>query len=354
MERKAALSVLGTVSLVAALCASSLALAGCDRNDPVVDAREKLGTVVTVTAYGEDRVAVGDAVDAAFDAMDRVAGQLDSYDASSAISAANAYLAKNAIRAPLPPYSLEILNSVERLGVSEQFSVTIGAAVGLYDFGGSGHVPTAAELDAVLEPRLERRGRNIYLKPFGLGKAGTVPPPSLDFGGASKGLALDEALRTLASSGAVDAAILTSGSTTVTMGSKPDGSQWQVGIEDPRDTSSVVAVARGTGPFTVSTSGDYQQYFERDGVRYHHILDPATGLPASGLRSLTVIGASSGVESDILSTALFVAGPDGAPAYALESGLALFLVDSEGRAQTVPAPEGASFSITEGSGSEKP
>lgn len=354
MDRKAAFSALGTLSLVVAVCISSLAMSGCGRDDPVVDAREKLGTIVTVTAYGEDRAAVTDAVEAAFEAMDSVADQLDSYDASSAISATNTSLAKDVDRAPLPLYSLEILNSVERLGVAKQFSVTLGAVVQLYDFGGSGHVPTVAELDAVLEPRLERRGRNMYLRPSKTAGKVDVPAPSLDFGGASKGLALDLALQTLASSGAVDAAILTSGSTTVTMGSKPDGSQWQVGIEDPRDTSSVAAVARGTGSFTVSTSGDYQQYFERDGVRYHHILDPATGLPAPGLRSLTVIGAASGLESDILSTALFVAGPAEATAYAAENGLALFLVDSGGRAQTVPAPEDAPFSIAEGSDAMQP
>jgi len=82
-------------------------------------------------------------------------------------------------------------------------------------------------------------------------------------------------------------------------------------------------------------------------VLYHHILHPATGKPARGLRSLTVVGGETGLDSDILSTALFVMGVDRAEAYAREHGLGLFIVDDEGRTRIVPGPEGVAFSIEE-------
>ena len=104
-----------------------------------------------------------------------------------------------------------------------------------------------------------------------------------------------------------------------------------------------MAALAGEGTLTVATSGDYQQFFEREGVRYHHILDPGTGRPARGMRSLTVAGEMGALEADILSTALFVAGPDAAIDYAEERGLTLYLVDDEGRARFAPGPESVSI-----------
>ena len=110
--------------------------------------------------------------------------------------------------------------------------------------------------------------------------------------------------------------------------------------------SRVVAVFQFTGDGALSTSGDYQRFYESGGVRYHHILDPATGLPARGVRSLTVAGASlSGLQSDILSTALFVRGAEGATDYSQERGIALLVVDDEGRTLVVPAPEDSGVGV---------
>jgi thiamine biosynthesis lipoprotein ApbE len=214
-------------------------------------------------------------------------------------------------------------------------------------------VPTTSQLQTVLlaARRLERDGARARFGRASVGDLTAVPGfsthtdwrPGLDFGGAAKGLALDRALARLRRGSGIEGAMISAGSSTAVWGRKSDGEPWRVGIEDPRATGTVVAVVNvdGTGTVNVSTSGDYQQFFERGGVRYHHILDPATGRPARGLRSLTVFGDLSGLDADILSTALFVMGRDRALSHAREHGLGLYLVDDAGTASQLSPRDGS-------------
>lgn len=308
------------VALAAALTAV-LGLAGCARTpEPHHDSREALGTIVTLTAYGPDAEALRSAADAAYAAIASVESELDAHDPSSTIGRVNATEAP--ALEPLPQRAEAIVAAISELGVREWFSPHLLKASEAWAFTSGGRVPAASELaDALADQRY-------------------------DFGGAAKGLALAEALAAVRAHRSVDGAIISSASTTMTFGAKPDGEPWRIGIEDPRDPGAVVATVEAAGAITVSTSGDYQRYFERDGVRYHHILDPVTGMPVRGLRSLTVIGAIPGLDSDILSTALFVAGADAAADYAEQHGLGLVLVDDQGRTRIVPAPEGAAWSVS--------
>ncbi len=318
------------------------ALAGCgSAAEPVRVSRQALGTSVTIEAFGADEPAVQDAVEAAFEAIAVVQAELNAYDPQSAIAAFNA--------SPfewhaLPPGAIEILDAVDALGVGDAFSPALFGVVRLYDFGGEGHVPTAGELSAALlaASMPERSGNRMRFA--GISSSSAVP--GLDFGGAAKGLALDRAREALRSHSVVTAALITAGSTTVTLGSKPDEKPWRIGVEDPREPGRVRVVAAWTGDGALSTSGDYQQYFERDGVWYHHILDPATGRPAADVRSLTVVGRISGLESDILSTALFVRGPARAQEAARTDGTGLLVIDASDRETLVEAPSGDGVSLT--------
>ncbi len=331
------------IATIIALCL--LAPAGCSRAaGPVRVSRQALGTVVTIDAYAGSDTAARAAIDGAFSAMAGVEAELDAYSTTSTVAALNA---DPFAWHGLPEGAITILDAVDRLDVSTSFSPYMLGVVKLYDFGGSGHVPAPGEISAaLLAASMPERdaGRFRFA-----GLASSTAVPGLDFGGAAKGLALDAARDSLRASG-VSAALITAGSTTVTLGSKPDGTPWRIGVEDPRDPKVVRVVAEWTGDATLSTSGDYQQYFEVDGVRYHHILDPATGTPARGTRSLTVVGRVSGTESDILSTALFVQGPDAALAYAKAHGLGVFIVDDEGRTHLAPAPADSKITLAEQAG----
>lgn len=131
---------------------------------------------------------------------------------------------------------------------------------------------------------------------------------AVDLGAIAKGYAGDEALRIYRENG-IKSAYVNLGGNVVVLGSKPDGSPWKIGIQDPRGSIGEYMGIATVADKAVVTSGDYQRYFESNGTRYHHIIDPETGYPAdSGLISATVITELS-IDADALSTAAFVLGP---------------------------------------------
>ncbi|MDF2566963.1 MAG: ApbE family lipoprotein [Oscillospiraceae bacterium] len=138
----------------------------------------------------------------------------------------------------------------------------------------------------------------------------TAPYMALDLGAIAKGYACDLIRDEYEKSGVSSALTSFGGSSILSMGTKPDGSDFSIGIRDPFGGSNDTAGTLIARNKIVSTSGAYERYFEKDGKRYHHIFDPRTGYPAeSGLSSVTVIS-DSGILTDYLSTALFIGGKE--------------------------------------------
>jgi thiamine biosynthesis lipoprotein len=184
------------------------------------------------------------------------------------------------------------------------FDITIGPVMDMWGFGKSGQqAPTDEEIKKALslvdyrKVVLESNNGTIFL---------SNPDMSLDLGGVAKGYATDMAVKALRELG-VKHAMINAGGNVYALGGKPDGSPWRVGVQDPRGDKGIIAILSLKDAAAV-TSGDYQRYFEQGGVRYHHIIDPSTGKQAGGGMQTTVI-TDSATDADILSTLLFVLGP---------------------------------------------
>ncbi|MBS1161400.1 MAG: FAD:protein transferase [Proteobacteria bacterium] len=155
---------------------------------------------------------------------------------------------------------------------------------------------------------------------------------ALDFGGYLKGVALDRAAAILRAQG-INNALINIGGNVMALGSK-EGKKWRVGIQHPRQPGPLATVALEDGE-AIGTSGDYQRFFEVDGKRYPHLLDPRSGYPADHTEAVTVLlpaGPKSGTLSDASSKPIFVAGAEHWRKMAQKMGVGLVLrVDSQGR-----------------------
>lgn len=136
----------------------------------------------------------------------------------------------------------------------------------------------------------------------------------IDLGGIAKGYLADQ-LKDIMKEDGISSALISLGNSTIQLvGSKPDGSDWKVAVQDPADTENYLGVL-SVSDCVVDTAGNYERWFEQDGRRYWHILNPKTGKPSrSGLSSVTVVG-EDGMTGDALSTALFVMGIEDASDY---------------------------------------
>lgn len=312
-----------TAVLTAALALSLTACGGGEQQE-MGETRTvyTMDTVMNLTAYGENASAALDAAEETLRALD---AKLDRHDETSTVSALNRDgTVEDAELAQLT----DIAQTIGALS-GGAFDPTVAPVMDAWDFTGDApHVPSDEELSALLAhvglEKLSVDGNTIALS----------DGAQLDLGGIAKGYAAD-LLRAQLEKEGVTSATLDLGGDVFVMGRKTDGSDWRIAVKDPADTESYLGIVSAADKFIV-TSGVYERYFEENGVRYHHILDPKTGCPAeSGLVSVTVL-CENGAWADALSTACFVLGPDGA--LALRDDLAdqgtdfeLILVTDDGR-----------------------
>ncbi|GAE01592.1 membrane-associated lipoprotein involved in thiamine biosynthesis [Clostridium botulinum B str. Osaka05] len=234
----------------------------------------------------------------------QIENTLSRFIPQSEISKVNKSAGKNCEN--LSPDTYELLSRAVELSKISQglFDVTIGPLIDLWDYKYASEAPEKAKIHQVI-PLVNYR--DLVLNPCkrtaGLQNSGQ----SIDLGGIGKGFASDRFIEILKKYG-ITSAFTNIGGNVSTLGNKPDGSPWSVGIRHPREENRLIGAISVTGKAVV-TSGDYERYFiDRDGKRCHHILDPTTGYPAeSGLISVTII-ADSAMIADALSTSVFVAG----------------------------------------------
>lgn len=211
--------------------------------------------------------------------------------------------------------------------------VTLGRLSRLWNLdgreeAGDGTAFSGVPADGQIQAALDQTGYGRV----GFWEDGITLPPGmqLDLGSVGKGIACDRIRAYLLSQPQITGAVVAVGGSVVTYGQKSDGSPWKVAIVHPREEGNYLGVLSLTGEQFVSTSGDYERYVMVDGVRYHHILDPATGYPAcSNLCSVTVV-CGSGLLADALSTACFVLGSEQGMGLAEIYGAEALLVEEDG------------------------
>lgn len=286
-----------------------------------------MDTVMILTAYGSNAEA---ALDAAEARIYEIEADMDPESESGSVHALNAG-AGGPVAVSEDCYNIMLTTMdywARSGGALDPGMYPLSKAWGF--IGGDYRVPAQAEIDALLA------AKNTAGIVMGEGSAQVPAGTEVSFGAVAKGYAAQAAADLMADMG-VESAILSLGGNVQTLGErKPDGSLWQVAVTDPRDTGAYVGVL-SAGQAAVVTSGGYQRFFERDGVTYIHILDPATGCPVDNdLLSVTVV-TDDGAKADALSTTLFVLGLDGALDFYREQGdFELVLVTEDDRVIVTP------------------
>ncbi len=295
---------------------------------PVVVKRVQMqmGTLVTITAVAPDRQIAQDAASAGFQEIHRLENLLSTWIGTSELSQVNSAAGK--VPVTVNPDTMHILKaSIEMARLTEGgFNILVGPAVEAWSVLDRQQVPSDAVLEAV-RPLMDLRGLHLddaqntaYLAKVGM---------RVDVGGIGKGYAADMAAAAMQKAGAMAGVVALSGDIK-TFGRFPGGNKFPFGIRHPRREDAVLAFI-DLQDEAISTAGDYERYFERDGVRYHHILDPVTLQPARDCQSVTVI-ARDGATADGLDTGIFVMGRERGLALVEQlPGVGAVIVDRDGK-----------------------
>ena len=263
-----------------------------------------MGTLVSITAVASSDQAANRAIDAGFKEVKRLEQLLSTWIPESELSHVNVSAGKTPVQ--VGPDTLAVVQGAIQVAEMTDggFNIAIGPAVDSWSVLDDQRIPTESDLKA-LRPLVDLQAVHVdvWKRTIFLEKAGM----RIDVGGIGKGYAADQAVDALQRAGAVAGVVALSGDIK-TFGRLPGGKMFPVGIQHPRQEGAVVAWI-DLQDEAISTAGDYERFFERDGIRYHHILDPRTLQPARSCQSVTVI-AREGVWADGLDTGIFVMGPE--------------------------------------------
>jgi len=259
-----------------------------------------MGTAICVELWSDERAAGEAAIAAVIDEMHRIDREMSPHKPNSELSRINRNAGAGAV-----PVRAEMARLIVRAAEFSElsggaFDITYAAVGHLYDY----RQRIRPSEEALAEARAAVGWRHLVLDTH----AGTVrfarPGMRIDLGGFAKGHAVDNAVAILRRRG-IQHAMVSAGGDSRVIGDRR-GRPWSIGVRDPRDPNRIAAMLP-LEDVSISTSGDYERFFEADGVRFHHLIDPATGKSPSGIHSVTIL-ADDGLTSEALSKIVFVLG----------------------------------------------
>lgn len=315
----------------------ALVLWGCGREPVYQEQAYVFGTLVEVTLYGEPEPRARALVREVFREFQRLHQQYHAWQPSR-LTALNAAFAAGPRPVPVDEELASFIREATELSRRSGglFNPAIGRLVALWGFHGEVFEPRLPEAEAVARLVAQRPAMEDIVLAEG-SAASRNPAVQLDFGGYLKGKALDYAARLLRRQGVANA-LINVGGNVLALGRRGDR-PWRVGIQHPRKPGPIAVLDLRDGE-AIGTSGDYQRYFELDGRRYCHLIDPRTGAPGQSAQSATVLappGPEAGTLSDAASKPVFLAGPQGFPASAQAMGTpAALLIDAQGGLHITP------------------
>ncbi len=279
-------------------------LAGCGSSNfsPVSTTEFYLGTTCTVTLY---EPSPDETVRKVFSRIGEIHDRMTLGSDSSELVAVNRAAGDHPVRVSEDTFEV-VREGLAYSGLSGgAFDITIAPLVKLWGIGSdNARVPEPGEIASVLplvdyrDVSLDESGRSIFLSRSGMG---------IDLGAIAKGYAADEAVRILKEAG-VGSAIVDFGGNIYTVGEKPDGSLWRIGIQNPFGSRGTYAGILKIPSRAVVTSGIYERFFIENDVRFHHILDTATGYPVDNPIASVSIVTGIAMDADALSTTVFSLG----------------------------------------------
>lgn len=262
-----------------------------------------IGTTVNLTLYGQDRADLWKEVLDDLEWLDATMTIWDREDPSTLMRVNAA--ATDPSGYPVPPELAEVIQLGLDVSQSSRgaLDITVGPLVKAWGFvTDRPRLPEPQEVAHALS-LVGWEGVRVEDNKVKLSKSGMM----IDLGAVAKGWMADRIAQKFRARG-VERAIVDLGGNIVLLGTKPDGSPWKVGIQDPFQPRGRYLGILETGPVSLVTSGIYERFFEHEGVQYHHILDPKSGFPVvNELAGVTIVHPNSGL-ADALSTAVFVLG----------------------------------------------
>ncbi len=280
----------------------AIVLASCSQG-PVHYTDFAIGTTVNLTLYDQDRPDLWKEILVDLKWLDDTMTIWEREEPSTLMRANSA--AGDPLGYPIGPELAEVIRLGLEISRESQgaLDISVGPLVKAWGVATENpRVPNKEEVSRALAlvgwDRVRLESGRLYLDRPGM---------MLDLGAVAKGWMADRIVEKLRARG-VERAIVDLGGNIALLGSKPDGSPWKVGIQDPFQTRGRYLGILETGPTSLVTSGIYERFFEQDGIRYHHILDPKGGFPViNELAGVTIVHPNSGL-ADALSTAVFVLG----------------------------------------------